>query len=1679
MQRRIFAPKSPHVPGMLAAASIVVLAWLVGPQFSPRAAAADPLPFAVVSGTYTKTIRPLLTRYCLKCHNPNKHEGDLNLERIRSLTDIRRDPGVWEKVLFMLVNGEMPPADSDPLPAAADRQVQSWVRDYLNAEARANAGDPGRVVLRRLNNVEYTNTLRALTGVGLHPAAEFPTDSAAGEGFTNTGDSLVMSPALLDKYLAAARKIADHAVLLPDGFRFSRSETRRDWTDEIVEQIRDLHSRHTQLFEERDRGNVTRIQWGRVDLVPYIRVLLQHRERLRTEPAAATAIAASESLNGPYLERLAKLLREPVPSPVLARIQAQLVAAKPDDTATVIAAIETWQDRLWKLQNVGQMFNKGLTPVNPLVDKQPLRMKLKPTVGSEVVTLSLLASDAGDRSDDDRVVWKNPRLERAGLPPLLLRDTRTFLTRLSVFREQTLRRTNDYLAAAAAVARSKALSLSESAKQHHLDAAILQSWMEYLNLQPANEEFAHFAPRPSKILLVVVDTTNVRIGDRGLSAYLRSRGHEITLFGPSGKTARQQYDAGMEHDLVIISESIAAADVKFSGAHSLKDLPRPIISFEPYMYDDAGWTDKEVWKHFGHTGTGTAAPLGLDPLSEALHMTAAEHPMGLGMRGKVRIYTSPYTMAYGIPGNEATIIATADAEGKYPATFVYDRGSRLYDGSVAPAARIGLFLGQAAADNPEGNTPLDLNNLSFAGHSLANAAVEYALDPKHVSRPAARVLAENRTPQLLTRAVQHNGLLLQKKTAIWDHPFLSGWVLPNGHPAVVANASDDPVRIPGWVLPHALMVHPTPTHFVAAGWRSPIDGLVRIEAAVVDAHPEGGNGQSWSLNFQQGAARQRLARGDLDRGGALQLDPIEDLMVRKGDFVSLVIGPRDRDWACDATRINLVITENADQLRSWNLAMDVSSDLHAGNPHPDRLGNKLVWYFFSDEVGKYGESGEPLPNPSLLTRWRAAALKGRDAAAGPLADQVTELLVNGSTESTTENDKRLHRHARSATSPLFARFDYATLLARNDLPLVGVRESPFGLSTDAFQPDPSDPAGPAASLVVTAPQEIRVRLPADLVAGREFVVDVQLAPETKHGSIQARVVTAPLEVDAPPVQQRATDGVDLFALVPDLPVVTRSDSPGRQRMETALEEFRNLFPRMMCCRTIVPLDAVVTLVQYHREDAHLSRLMLDEGERNRLDRLWSELRYVSQDALRIHESFPLFLEFASQVGKVPQFEPLREPIRERATAFAAQLRESEPSHLTALVGFAQRAFRRPLTQVEQDQFHVMYARAREDAQDHETAFRAILTRVLVSPSFLYRIEEPAPGERSAPANDWELATRLSYFLWSTLPDAALLDAARNSQLQQPDQLVEQAGRMMRDDRVRNLATEFACQWLGFREFDTFDGKNERQYPTFLGLRGAMYQEGVRFFTDLFRRDGSILEILDANHTFLNAPLAKHYGIDRLPGEGWQRVDGMKRHSRGGVLGMAAMLSTQSGATRTSPVLRGNWIVETLLGERLPDPPATVPDLPDTISREGLTVRQRTEKHVSAAQCARCHIRIDPFGFALESFDAIGRHRTEDLLDQPVDARVRLPDGTRFEGLSGLRQYLMTKRRDDFVYQFCRKFLGFSLGRSVQLSDKPLIEQMYEQLIENDYRVWAALEVILRSEQFRFHRGLAATREKSL
>ncbi|MGV3663508.1 MAG: DUF1592 domain-containing protein [Prosthecobacter sp.] len=835
--------------------------------------------------------------------------------------------------------------------------------------------------------------------------------------------------------------------------------------------------------------------------------------------------------------------------------------------------------------------------------------------------------------------------------------------------------------------------------------------------------------------------------------------------------------------------------------------------------------------------------------------------------------------------------------------------------------------------------------------------------------------------------VELTPLLTRKLKSTPDYAFIQGWT---GEQAlsVLANSSDADVRTPGLMKAHSVATHPSPTLASVIAWRSPVAGMLRIQGSVTDAHPECGNGVTWSLEVRRGAAREILA-GGITKGGALiPMGPFENVRIRQGDAVAVVIGPRDGSHVCDLTAVNVTLNDGT---TTWDLGKDVSPNILAGNPHGP-------WHFLSQ--------------PATLE------------ASADLPEHIAEWLKYPDAEHVV----RVRRYLES------------------DLPL----NSPLL----AFALRSFSSSGAKANLQAKAPSTIEVKIPAALGQGMEFVVTGKLAAENE-GSVQMQVLTTrpapPAGIIAGKSESAKAKGSwsdNNLRTQHSVPVIVGTAGAARQRFEAAFDEFRALFPIALCYPKIVPVDEVVTLTLFHREDEPLKRLMLDDAQSAELDRLWEELLFVSEAPLKQVDVFEQLYQFATQDAKPSAFEPMRQPILQAAEAFKKQQTAAEARQVEAVIDFAARAWRRPLTKDEAAGLRQLKMPA-----------RLLLARVLASPAFLYRGEKA--GDKTAPVRDHELATRLSYFLWSSTPDEELRQLADAGKLHDPEVLVAQTRRMLKDANIRRLATEFGCQWLHVRDVETLEEKSERHFPTFASLRGDMQEEATRFFLDLFQGDRSVLSLLDADHTFVNAALAKHYALDAKPSD-WQRIDGLRAKGRGGILGFAATLSKQSGASRTSPILRGNWLSEVVLGERLPRPPKDVPILPEE-APQGLTERQLIERHSSDAKCAGCHQRIDPFGFALEGFDAIGRARE-------ADTQALLADGTRFAGLDGLRSYLVTTRRDDFVRQFCRKLLGYALGRSVQLSDKPLIETMIHKLHANEHRVSTAIELIVRSPQFRDVRG---------
>ncbi|HZE96345.1 MAG TPA: DUF1592 domain-containing protein [Planctomycetota bacterium] len=1329
---------------------------LLVPSAAPSAAPAAPDPD--LGADYVERVRPLLAKYCLSCHSTEKKKGDLDLERFPGLAEIRRDLKPWPLVIENLENGEMPPKKATPLPAEERKQIVAWTREMIGVEARARAGDPGRVVVRRLSNAEYNNTIRDLSGVDLEPARDFPADGAAGEGFSNAGDALVLSPTLLQKYLAAAKEVAARVVLLPDGFRFSPSKNQRDWTDESLVALRTFLA--------------TVSADGKLPLKPYLTATIVHRDDLAA--GRIDDVAAKLKLSPKYLGILWTALHDPTPSTPLDALRATWKTATAKDVDALVAEIGRWQTALWRTVKIGS-YGGGKTLRQEAADpafktSQELRFGWKPVPGANDVTIALSSAEYSGAADAGQVVWKQPRFVTAKSPDLLLKNY-------------------------------------------------------------------------------------------------------------------AQYGPALELDL----KSVYADTAEVLGA---------VAAGDPGKLDPA-WVKR--WSDFvALKATAVAGPRDLDPVAMV----------------------------------------------------------------VAPPLTL---LSVAAPPNP--------------------------------------------------------------KT-----PSISGWHSAAGElPVVVSNASDKEEHIPGRANPHQVQVHPTPDKVAAIAWKSPVEGRIRIEARIQQVHGCG-NGVAWWLEARRGDKGLPLAEGTV---GVVQekVVPPQEVNLRKGDMVVLAVDPRDNDHICDLTEVGFVLKDGSNTV--WDLSHDVADSIRQGNPHADGHGNADVWQFCEAPLRRRNNAGTmvmKVPPVSRLDEWR-------QAPSPELAKKVQDLLTGPRPAAEKSPDRLLYDLLVAGDSPLLQGIAFSPLAKP---------QGPYGLDAGLFTGD---------DLILPAGRAVSFRIPAGLMKDHDFAVDAAPAAGADR-VLQCSVSTAALPAGRP---------IDVKA-----PCIASADAS--KRFIGGLEAFRRVFPQVICFPHIVPEDEVVCLKLFHREDALLSQLFLDDARNAQLEKLWEEQKFISQWPVTEHKNLPLFIGFVTQDGgkeAVAYFESLREPFRKRAEAFEAGVKSREPAQIDALLRFAARAYRRPLTDAEFGKLNALYGALRAKEMSHLDALRGVMTRILVSPSFLFKLETAAAGHEAQPVSDAELATRLSYFLWASTPDAELMQAA----LHEPAVIEAQVRRLLKDPRARGIAVEFATQWLHVRAFLQNREKNEKLFPTFDdGLRAALFEEPVLLFMELFRNDRPARELLDADYTYLNERLAKHYGIPGIAGPQWRRVDGVRKYGRGGILTLGSVLAQESGASRTSPVLRGNWLVETLLGEKLPKPPANVPRLPEEEGAAEGTVREMVARHTRVPECAVCHVRIDPFGFAMEKYDPIGRFRDKDAGGRAVDVAVELKDGTRFEGLDGLRAYLFEKRRREVETTFCRKLLGYALGRSTTLSDQPLIDAMVDGLEKGGPLSGTVLSVA-QSRQFRYHRGLEATKEE--
>ena len=551
-----------------------------------------------------------------------------------------------------------------------------------------------------------------------------------------------------------------------------------------------------------------------------------------------------------------------------------------------------------------------------------------------------------------------------------------------------------------------------------------------------------------------------------------------------------------------------------------------------------------------------------------------------------------------------------------------------------------------------------------------------------------------------------------------------------------------------------------------------------------------------------------------------------------------------------------------------------------------------------------------------------------------------------------------------------------------------------------------------------------------------------------------------------------------------------------------------------------------SMMGYFRDDRPLYEMILSNAEQQELDGLWRELDFVTRAPMRQYSGFLWFERTDSRYMREPQFDFARPEnqaalsarmIRQLKTVYVEKARrtggsdvaiaaiehyfreideqirwvekarlKAEPGHLQAVLQFADRAWRRALSATQRKDLLNYYQGLREQDQlNHEEAIQDLIVAVLMSPHFCFRMDMAGSGSERQPLTNGELASRLSYFLWSSIPDRELRQQAASGRLRQPEVLRAQVRRMLQDDRIRGLATEFTGNWLDFRRFDEHNSVDRERFPVFTDqLRKAMFEEPIQFVVDVIQQDRSVFTFLDAKHTFVNATLASHYGIpdERLEtlraaaaaetGEifsttdPWLKINDADVYGRGGLLPMSVFLTKNAPGLRTSPVKRGYWVVRRLLGERIPPPPPNVPELPEDESRLGdLTLRETLARHRDNKSCSGCHDRFDTIGLAFEGYGPVGERRTKDLGGRLVSTEAVFPGGQSGTGLHGLQTYLRKHRQDEFLDNLCRKLLSYALGRSLILSDDLLVSEMRTKLKANDDRFGSLIESIVTSSQF--------------
>jgi hypothetical protein len=860
--------------------------------------------------------------------------------------------------------------------------------------------------------------------------------------------------------------------------------------------------------------------------------------------------------------------------------------------------------------------------------------------------------------------------------------------------------------------------------------------------------------------------------------------------------------------------------------------------------------------------------------------------------------------------------------------------------------------------------------------------------------------------------------LTERRDSIAGRAELKAWSL-GPEPSVFVNSGGEDLRLWTTLPAKTFFVHPGPKRPVSVAWTSPIDGELLVSGRVADAHPAGLDGVAFELSHVA-ATDLGQALADLGSASTELTDP------GPAPAPLDLIREKWRAATNDPAPVLAAIKATQDQLFQGNYGKH--SVIAVGNGFP-------AWEELRRVVARErveGAAREPvfrlvaLPaQPDTFVVWDRLRLEGGD---GPTLVLAEHPELKEAVEAAC--GIKFGHHPQNRPVP-----ESALVTAAGDELVIDLKNLPEPLQK-----------------LLTLPRFLRADVSLDEGSPETAEVQGFLIAATGGGGRLAEPVA------------KATPGDPRAARIVHPRVAA-------ERVRSAAE-FRALFPPAVLFEPIIPRDAQGSLFLYHREDEPLRRLLLYEAGRAELDRLWSELEFVSEQAF----ATPRMLEEITQYYRRPNdgarimffyMQLFDEQVKQEEQALREAKAAAEPGHLEALLAFADRAWRRPLTADERKAILASYHAERKDGVKHDPAFRATLARVLSSSWFLYRVEQPATGPHWQPVSGDELATRLSFLLWDSIPDDEL--RAKAARLHEPEVMEEQLRRMLKDARMRGMAAEFGARWLGVRDFVANHGRNLKQFPDFTpDVRDALAEEPVRFFEDLLVNDRPVADVIAADAVVVNDVLARHYGIPGVTGPKWRRVESVSAYSRGGLLGFGAVLAKTAAASRTSPVKRGAWVVQ-MLGERLPKVPPGVPPLPET-PPDGLSVREITERHRKDPKCAGCHIRIDPYGMTLEQFDALGRLRPAIDL-KSGDARATTRDGVEIDGFAGLRDYLAGPRREDLLRALAHKLTGYALGRAVQLSDRKLVDELTKTMV-NGGRWSDVLLVIVRSEQFRCIRPAA-------